>query len=187
MIEHECLNGCKLPKNCQKPKLMHTQLTSFPPIANPQATILVLGSMPGVASLAAQQYYAHPRNAFWPILASIYSIDITSDYESRVSALQQTDIAVWDVLKHCERKGSLDSAIQADTTLVNDFKAFFKVHSCIKSVVFNGAEAEKQFKRGVLSTMDLSDKAMKRAPSTSPAHTLSFEAKLSAWQTVLAK
>ena len=116
-------------------------VSSFAPITNPKATILILGSMPGVASLSAQQYYAHQRNAFWPIMSAVLGIDLDSPYVERVKALQQTHVAVWDVLQQCERAGSLDSAIQKDTRSPNDFASFFSSHVNIKTIAFNGVEA----------------------------------------------
>ena len=92
---------------------MSDQARCFPPIASPDARILILGSMPGRASLAAGQYYAHPRNAFWPIMGSLLDFDASRDYPARVDALKVAGIAVWDILDSCHRPGSLDSAIAA--------------------------------------------------------------------------
>ncbi len=101
---------------------------SFQPIANHHAKILILGSMPGEASLAANQYYAHSRNAFWPIIAQLLRISPGVHYEERVAALKSCDIALWDVLKSCERTGSLDSMIRAGTHVINDFESFFSMY-----------------------------------------------------------
>lgn len=160
-------------------------VTSFAPITNPSATILILGSMPGVASLTAQQYYAHPRNAFWPIMAAVFGIDLALCYAERVKALQQTHVAVWDVLQQCERAGSLDSAIQKKTRYPNDFRSFFQAHKQLKTIVFNGAEAEKSFKQTVLPVLQPLDYQLVRAPSTSPAYTLSLSEKVKCWQALL--
>ncbi len=160
-------------------------VTSFDPITNPDATILILGSMPGVASLAAQQYYAHPRNAFWPIMSVVLGIDLSLSYDARVKALQQTHVAVWDVLQQCERAGSLDSAIQKETRYPNDFRSFFQQHQQLKTILFNGAEAEKSFKQTVLLAFEQLDYQLVRAPSTSPAYTLSLAEKIKRWQALL--
>lgn len=160
-------------------------VTSFAPITNPQATILILGSMPGVASLNAQQYYAYPRNAFWPIMAAVFQIDLNWSYDARVQALQRTHVAVWDVLQQCERAGSLDSAIQKETRYPNDFRRFFRTHTQIKTIVFNGAEAEKSFKQTVLPDIEPFDYQLLRAPSTSPAYTLPLAEKIKRWQVLL--
>ncbi len=121
-------------------------VTSFQPIADRSAQVLILGSMPGVLSLRAHQYYAHPRNAFWPIMASLYDFSLHSTYESRVQSLKAVPVAVWDVLHSCERMGSLDSAIANGSRIANDFESFFKHHPNIKLVAFNGTEAERSFK-----------------------------------------
>ncbi len=89
-----------------------SRVQSFPPIAAPGARLLILGSMPGAASLAAGQYYAHPRNAFWPILAALCHFPADAPYAARVAALQAAGVAVWDVLQSCVRPGSLDTAIE---------------------------------------------------------------------------
>lgn len=162
-------------------------VSSFAPIENPNATLLILGSMPGVASLTAQQYYAHPRNAFWPIMAAVYDINLDSCYEERVCALQQTNVAVWDVLQQCERVGSLDSAITKGSQTPNDFKTFFLLHRKINTILFNGAEAEKSFRRTVLPQLATVNYQLLRAPSTSPAYTLPLADKLQRWQSLLSK
>lgn len=166
-------------------------VTSFSPICRKDATVLILGSMPSIASLQAQQYYAHPRNGFWHIISAIYGIDATQDYAERVTALQQQKVAVWDVLKQCERNGSLDSQIKTNSRIVNDFTWFFAAFPAISRIVFNGAEAEKSFKKTVLHQQTLPDLAinipMIRVPSTSPAYTLKLDAKITAWRLGLGK
>ncbi len=161
-------------------------ISSFAPIADPSATILILGSIPGIASLEANQYYAHPRNAFWPIICAIYELDATSSYEERQSALKTAGVAVWDVLQSCVRTGSLDSNIQADSRIPNDFSTFFNHHPHIRLVVFNGSEAERCFRKIVMPTLNLDDMKLLKLPSTSPAHTMPFKEKLIAWQVIKA-
>jgi double-stranded uracil-DNA glycosylase len=164
---------------------MHT-ITSFAPISNPNATILILGSMPGIASLNAHQYYAHPRNAFWPIMSSIYHIDVNLPYEARISALQNNKVALWDVLQRCERQGSLDSAIKTGTRVPNDFDNFFSRHPKIRLIAFNGAEAESSFQKYVLADLKSTNVLQFiRLPSTSPAHAISLEKKQIAWHLAL--
>ena len=142
--------------------------------------------MPGVASLQAQQYYAHPRNHFWPIMASLVGVDVALPYGQRVQALTASGIAVWDVLQSCVRPGSLDSAIQPGTRVANDFVAFFNAHLAIRVVGFNGAEAEKSFKAYVLPGLQTAAAIRYvRLPSTSPAHAIGFESKLAAWRSAL--
>ena len=86
---------------------------SFPPLVAPGCRVLVLGSMPSVASLDRQEYYGHARNAFWPLMAGLFGFDATAPYEARCLALTSAGVAVWDVLHACVRPGSLDSSIRA--------------------------------------------------------------------------
>jgi double-stranded uracil-DNA glycosylase len=159
---------------------------SFEAIARADAEILILGSMPGRDSLKASQYYAHPRNIFWRVMAELLHFDAESPYEQRTMALAAARIALWDVLHSCERKGSLDSSIADDTVVVNDFRDFFQRHNKIAGVVFNGAKAEHYYVRRVLPTLDCVALRYFRAPSTSPAHaSWSYERKLEAWRAAL--
>jgi len=158
---------------------------SFPPIADASARTLILGSMPGVQSLAANRYYAHPRNAFWPIMAALLGFDPDSSYEHRAQALTQSGFALWDVLEACVRPGSLDSAIQTGSRVANDFRTFFARHPALERVCFNGAEAERSFRVFALPHLDIPSLRFARLPSTSPAYTLPFQQKLAAWRDVL--
>ena len=160
-------------------------ITSFPPLSRPGARALILGSMPGVASLAAQQYYAHPRNHFWPIMANIAGFDPSAPYAQRVEALTGAGFAVWDVLQSCVRPGSLDSAIQAGTRVPNDFAGFLATQPGITCVCFNGTEAQNSFTRHVLPGLSLEGVECVRLPSTSPAHAVAFAKKLAAWRAAL--
>jgi len=155
---------------------------SFPPVAARDAEVLILGSMPGEASLAAGRYYAHPRNAFWPVMAALLRFDAAAPYAVRVRALRSARVALWDVLRACRRRGSLDADIAREDLEANDFAAFFRRHPRIRRVFFNGAKAEQCFRRHVESEPGV---PWQRLPSTSPAHAaLSFEAKLQAWRAV---
>jgi len=159
---------------------------SFKPIAGSHAKILILGSMPGQASLSANQYYAHRRNAFWPIFAQLLQIDPDASYEEKITALKSSHIALWDVLKSCKRTGSLDSMIETDTQTINDFQSFFEVHKKITHVFFNGGKAEACFKRYVVPLYDLGLIQCSRLPSTSPANArLSYEDKCRTWHTMI--
>jgi TDG/mug DNA glycosylase family protein len=162
---------------------MPVPLTSFAPISHPDARLLVLGSMPGEASLRAGQYYAHPRNAFWPIMGALVGADPALPYAARVQRLRDRGIAVWDVLRHCERPGSLDSAIRVDGAEANDFAAFLGAHAGIGTLLFNGAAAERLFQRLVAPLPDAAALRMRRMPSTSPANASQrIDAKLEAWR-----
>lgn len=160
-------------------------ITSFNALSLPTARVLILGSMPGVASLNARQYYAHPRNSFWPIMAHIAGFDATAPYDARVEALTRSGVALWDVLQSCVRPGSLDSSIQAGTRVANDFAAFFQAHPGIGLVCFNGAEAQQSYNRHVLTGLKPQEVRYVRLPSTSPAHPVPFERKLAAWRAAL--
>lgn len=157
-------------------------LQGFPPIVAAGARILILGNMPGAASLHAQQYYAHPRNAFWRLTGELYGVDPTAPYDDRVAALTVAGVAVWDVLRSCRRIGSLDAAVEPNSMVANDFGALLTAYPTITHVGFNGAAAEKNYRR-LLAL----DRALRysRLPSTSPAHTLRFEDKLAAWRSAL--
>jgi len=160
----------------------------FPPVARPDARVLVLGSMPGIASLRLRQYYAHPRNAFWPIAADLYGFDAAAGYAERVAALTAAGVALWDVLQACERAGSLDADIDPATVVPNNFAAFFRAHPGILRVCFNGAKAAALYRRHVLPGLAAQARpAYVDLPSTSPAHAaLDRAGKLAAWRAGLA-
>ncbi|MBC7755601.1 MAG: DNA-deoxyinosine glycosylase [Bdellovibrio sp.] len=160
-------------------------ITSFAALADKSAQILILGSMPSLTSLKAQQYYAHPRNSFWPIMASLYAFDANLKYDFKVQNLMMHQVAVWDVLQSCIRHGSLDSAIVNGSRVANDVGLFLQQHPNIKLVCFNGAEAETSFKRFVLTQIDVKNLKLTRLPSTSPANTQSFAQKQAAWAAAL--
>ena len=155
----------------------------FAPIAHADARYLVLGSLPGRQSLAAGEYYAHSRNAFWPIMDAV--LGAAGDYDERCQVLQQAGVAVWDVLKSAERPGSLDSSIRQEHAIVNNFNELFDKCRMIRRVLFNGRTAERLFTRRV----ELPEGRRIRTialPSTSPAYAaLSFDAKLAAWRVAL--
>lgn len=157
---------------------------SFEPILGPGATILILGSMPGVASLAAQQYYAHPRNAFWPIMGTLFGAGPELPYEVRTERVRSRGVAVWDVLKLCTREGSLDSAIVESSIVANDFEELFAQNPGIDRVFFNGAKAADSYRRHVKTVTP--HVTFTRLPSTSPAHaSLDLAAKTQEWSTAL--
>jgi double-stranded uracil-DNA glycosylase len=148
------------------------RVQSFPPIADANACILILGSMPGNASLAAGQYYAHAQNLFWHILAEVTGTAASAPYAVRARALRSRGIALWDVLASCAREGSLDSAIDEASISANDFASFYCAHPGIVQVFFNGAKAEASYRRYVLPGLapGLGPRTYRRLPSTSPAN-----------------
>lgn len=158
------------------------RVRSFAPVADAGARVLVLGSMPGVASLGAAQYYAHPRNLFWPIMGSLLGFDAGLPYAQKMRHLGAAGIALWDVIGECVRPGSLDTRIDARSVVPNDIGVLLACRPSITRIRFNGAAAEALFRRhvapGLAATPDL-----QRLPSTSPAHAaMGFEAKLAAWR-----
>src|SRR3569833_1994304 len=98
---------------------------SFPPIADEHAETLIVGSMPGRASLTVGRYYAHPHNAFWKIMAALLAFDVAASYQAKVEALLSNRIALWDVLQSCSRQGSLDTSIERDSEVLFVFVVFF--------------------------------------------------------------
>lgn len=162
------------------------QVQSFPPVENPDAHTLILGSIPGKESLRAGQYYAHSRNAFWPIMGELVGAAPALPYEARILKLKSSGIALWDVLASCTRHSSMDADIEADTICANDFASFFLGHPHIKQVFFNGAMAEQCFRKHVLPLLEHRPLHYQRLPSTSPAHaSLRYEQKLTAWENIL--
>jgi hypoxanthine-DNA glycosylase len=160
-----------------------SRLEGLPPIAAATAHTLILGSMPGAASLAAQAYYAHPRNLFWPIVAEVLGIDAALPYPERTRRLAEQGFALWDVLAACRRPGSLDARIEAESIEVNDFGPFFADHPGIRRVFFNGATAEHCFRRHVAAGISGVAFGARRLPSTSPANaSIPYAAKLAAWR-----
>ncbi len=170
---------------------------SFAPVARADARILILGSMPGEASLAAQQYYAHPRNQFWSIVAAVCGIGAELPYGERLENLQAQGLALWDVLATCERRGSLDSAIEHHTAVANDVPALLQRCSGIRRICCNGGTAYAALRRcfaaqlvpaaGAAELVRLEGVDVLRLPSTSPANaSWSPARKLEAWRTALA-
>lgn len=146
--------------------------------------MLVLGSMPGAASLAADEYYAHPRNQFWRIVAAICGFDAAAPYRQRLARLRAADIALWDVIARCTRRGSLDADIEPASIIVNDFPAFLAAHARIDRIFFNGRQAEIVWQRQVQPCLSPARAlGYQRLPSTSPAHAgVTLAGKLCAWR-----
>lgn len=167
----------------------------FLPILGDSPIVLILGSMPSAKSLGSQQYYAHPQNAFWWIMSEMFSFDASAPYQERVDYLKYNKIAVWDVVEACHRPGSLDSAIDANSIIANDFSTLLNESSSIKLVVFNGQAAQKIFKKHVQRpNIESTELTMERftgdyvvMPSTSPANAATKrEQKLKHWRALTA-
>lgn len=165
-------------------------IKGFPAISNSHSKILILGSMPSEGSLLKQQYYGHQRNAFWPIILSLFGkedkkTNLNSgiikpsflnakemSYNEHKLLLLENHIAVWDVLQSCYREGSLDTAIKMDSIKVNNFSDFFATHTKIKTICFNGSKAEAIYNKYVLPIIKNEFKGFQyiKLPSTSPAY-----------------
>lgn len=161
---------------------------AFPPVVGDDARLLILGSMPGEMSLSQREYYAHPRNGFWPILCQLLDVAPAASYAERCAALVANRIALWDVIAACERPGSLDQAIRQESIVVNDFAAFYATYPAIDRLVFNGGTAEREYRRRVLPGLPLKQQGIQchRLPSTSPAHAaLRLDQKLAAWRAIM--
>ncbi len=142
--------------------------------------------MPSEKSLQEQQYYAHPRNAFWPIMCRLLDAQKGLSYQQRRQLLLDKHVALWDVLRSCSRPGSLDSNIDQGSIQCNDFGTFFKKHTLIQAVFFNGGMAEALFRRHVARGLSAESLDFERLPSTSPAHaSRTFAQKLAAWKVTL--
>ncbi len=160
-------------------------LTGLPPLVSSRTRLLILGSFPGAASLAAQQYYGHPQNHFWRILQAIFPsspLPAGSDsYQKRSDWLLARQLGVWDVYASCEREGSLDSSIRQP--VVNDFAQLKRLCPRLEAIAHNGGESFKHSRHTSLSGLPVY-----KFPSTSPANaSWSFERKLVAWREVFEK
>lgn len=158
----------------------------FAPLASADARVLILGSLPGPRSLQQHEYYAHPQNAFWPIMESLFG-PFGTEYARRARGLMRVGIAVWDVLAAAPREGALDSRIDRRRAVANDFTAFFRMQPGIAAVCFNGSGAAQLYRRLVLPDLPAEFHALPAhvLPSTSPTRTLSRQVKQQAWAEVL--
>lgn len=160
-------------------------LHGLAPIEASDARVLILGSMPGAASLQGQRYYAHAHNLFWPFMQELFGIDSTAPYAQRIDELRLRRIAVWDVIAACTRPGSLDADIRDER--VNDFVTFFAQHARIGAVFLNGRKAETSFRKLVAPRLGKHPTVLQVTglPSTSPAHAAMRRAdKLRAWRAI---
>jgi len=161
------------------------KLTGFLPIIAPCSRVLILGSMPGVESLRQQQYYAHPRNAFWLIMGELIGAQPEYDYTERVDVLRQNHISLWDVLNSCVRPGSLDGDIERASETVNPLLGFCREHSELRALAFNGRKAREAFARHFLKKDPAfwQEFQLIDLPSTSPAYaSLRPASKLEIWR-----
>jgi hypoxanthine-DNA glycosylase len=151
---------------------------SFDPIVDSRSKVLILGTIPGKESLKKSFYYAHPQNAFWKIVFTLYDYPFSTDDLVRSSVILQNGIALWDVLQSCNRKSSLDNDIRMEKP--NDLPTFLSSHNNISEIFFNGNGAAGYFRK-YFPQLNL---PMRIMPSTSPAHAVKWEKKLEAWQAI---
>ena len=160
-------------------------LEGLPPLVDDHARVLILGSFPSAQSLAAGQYYANPRNAFWPITSELFDFDATASYDRRLAALRSHGVALWDVVHKCRRIGSADSAINPKSLLVNNVSELLADYPTITRVYFNGAKAADLYRRLAHPAERIAPLQYQRLPSTSPAHVMRPGAKLAEWRAIL--
>ena len=159
-------------------------LQGLGPVLDAATRLVVLGSFPGVASLAAQQYYGHPRNHFWAILSALWHIDLVHvAYAERIAAAQAHGLGLWDVYAQCRREGSLDSAIRAPQLI--DLTELMRLAPRLEGIAHNGGESARAMRHTREVAPGL---AVHRLPSTSPANaSWHFDRKLAAWRAVFAQ
>jgi hypoxanthine-DNA glycosylase len=159
------------------PDAAAARLVGLAPVIARRTRLVVLGSFPGAASLAAQQYYAHPRNHFWPIVSALLGVDLVGrPYPERLAVLRERGLGLWDVYAACRRAGSLDSAIEAAEP--NDLSSLRRRAPGLVAIAHNGGESARSLR--VTGALGL---PVWRLPSTSPANaSWSFERKLQAWR-----
>ena len=156
-----------------------SRLRGLAPVIDARARVLILGSFPSAASLAAQQYYGHRQNQFWPILGAVLGLPLAElDYATRRQQVMAAGIAIWDVYRGCQRQGSLDSAIRS--AVANDFRRLRRLAPQLLRVCFNGQTAGRYARQ--LADLGYETTVL---PSTSPAYTLPIERKLAAWRDAL--
>lgn len=163
---------------------MEEVLTGLPPVVASDCRVLILGSMPGAASLQAARYYAHPRNRFWPLMAALADVPAEATYGERLVALQRAGIGLWDVIGECRRSGSLDSAIVRGSERANALVPLIVSLGQLRVIAFNGATAASLFCRHVEPQLAELRQPVQRIalPSTSPAHAaMGLEALREAW------
>jgi len=157
-------------------------LQGLGPVLDATTRLVVLGSFPGVASLAAQQYYGHPRNHFWPVLSALWNVDLMAlPYSERIAAARAKGLGLWDVYAQCRREGSLDSAIR--TPQLIDLTELMRMAPGLQAIAHNGGESARTMRHTRALGM-----AVYRLPSTSPANaSWHFDRKLAAWRAAFAE
>lgn len=166
------------------PEVQAAMLRSMPPVVDHRSKVIILGSMPGRESLEKGQYYARKQNSFWRIVHALFGAAPEDGYDARLQFARERGIALWDVLRECEREGSSDSSITNEA--VNDLGSFFLTYPAIGHVFFNGRKAARSFELAVRLSPDVRARLrFLTLPSTSPANAgMTFDDKLAAWSAV---
>ena len=167
-------------------------VASFPPQVGGGCRVLILGTVPSVRSLHMRQSFAHPHNLFWPFMGTLFDAGPELPYAERIARLHAAGIGIWDVLKQCERPGSLDSSIRAASEMANDIPALLDAYPTIVAIALNGAKAQQVFARRITPRIDARRSfgsfgiEVLALPSTSPANaSIPRAAKLERWRALL--
>ncbi|SFI12011.1 DNA-deoxyinosine glycosylase [Halpernia frigidisoli] len=158
---------------------MENRISSFPAIIDKHSKILILGSIPGVRSLEKQEYYGHPQNKFWKIIFDLFNEEFSQNYTEKINLLKKNNIALWDVIDSCERKGSLDSEIKNEEA--NPILELLENHQKISAIFCNGGKSFKSLENILGKNFRI---PIFLLPSTSPLHTISFVEKLEKWKII---
>ena len=165
------------------------RVSSFPPQVGPGCRVLVLGTVPSLRSLEMRQSYAHPHNLFWRFMGELYDAGPELPYAERIARLHALGVGIWDVLKDCERPGSLDSSILVESEIPNDIPGLLEEHPTIRAIALNGGKAQQVFARRILPMIPAGRRdalEILALPSTSPANaSIRREVKLARWSELL--
>jgi TDG/mug DNA glycosylase family protein len=152
------------------------------PVTGPSPRVLILGSFPSVLSLERQEYYGNPKNRFWAVMEEIFSVPASLPYPARTALLTGRGVALWDVVRACERPGSADSRIK--NPVPNDIAGFFSGHPTLRLVALNGSTAGRLYHR----LAEVPGLASVTLPSTSPAYAaMPFEVRVRKWRCIAGK
>lgn len=167
------MNGHRCPQS-------HDLPGGLAPSTGPEPRVLILGSFPSVLSLEKQEYYGNPKNRFWAIMEELFAVPAGLPYPDRIARLTQQGIALWDVVRACDRPGSADSRIK--NPVHNDIAGFFQAHPTLRLVALNGQTAGRLYHR----LAEVPGLASVTLPSTSPAFAaMGFEEKVRAWNVIV--
>jgi hypoxanthine-DNA glycosylase len=167
------------------PRTQRHRVESFPPQVAEGCVLLILGTVPSLRSLELRQSYGHRFNLFWPFMGELFDAGLELPYVERIARLQVRGIGIWDVLERCERPGSLDSSIVANSEVPNDIPGLLQLQPTIRAIALNGGKAQQSFRRHIAPRLDASLQArvtLLDLPSTSPANaSISRAVKFARW------